>query len=500
MIIFIDGFDKYGTLATGNGGILPIIAGDWTGAANGTSNISLGVNPLSATGYAVKFGGQNYFNKTFASQTTVIAGCRFQTDLSGNNGPFVFLNTATAVGGVYINTAGNVVVVGLNATVITTLTAGIVANSTHYLEVEITFGTSGSYSVWLDGVLLGSGTGAFGNASNTSFNVLRLGNWNNSNNNTTIDDLYVDDGTGSALNTNPVVETHLPTGDSSVTWAQSAQVFGDWMMQTSNNNAPGANELFMRRFQAPVNGTLQSVSAIAQATSSTAKTTAVIYADNAGSPNGEALIASGTQVIGTTGGQVLTSSFASPPTLVSGTYYWIGFITDTSVALYESIASPSVGVKAANTYTSGAPATCPTVSTGQVSWALWGAITPSGGTNTEIVDVQPVTPAYLGDFNYVSDGTVGDEDLYTIGSLTANPAHIYTVAVKGYMRNSDGGVRTVSLRTKSSGTDSGGSDTGQTPATTYGWVSSYFATDPNTAAAWTTAALNAATSGMKIDS
>jgi hypothetical protein len=77
---------------------------------------------------------------------------------------------------------------------------------------------------------------------------------------------------------------------------------------------------------------------------------------------------------------------------------------------------------------------------------------------------------------------------------------VYAVAVKGYVQRSDSGAKTISLRTKSGASDSGGSLAGQTPATTYGWMASVFETDPATGAAWTGANLNAATSGIRVDS
>jgi hypothetical protein len=68
------------------------------------------------------------------------------------------------------------------------------------------------------------------------------------------------------------------------------------------------------------------------------------------------------------------------------------------------------------------------------------------------------------------------------------------------VQKSDSGTKTLSLRTKSGSTDGGGTSTGIAPATTYGWLASYFPTDPNTSAAWTGANLDAATSGLKVDS
>ena len=92
----------------------------------------------------------------------------------------------------------------------------------------------------------------------------------------------------------------------------------------------------------------------------------------------------------------------------------------------------------------------------------------------------------------------GLEDLYGFGALSANPSSILTVCVKGFMRDSDAGARTVTLNTKSVATDSAGSNAGFNPTVTYGWFASFFTTDPNTASAWGVSGLNAALSGFKI--
>jgi hypothetical protein len=105
-----------------------------------------------------------------------------------------------------------------------------------------------------------------------------------------------------------------------------------------------------------------------------------------------------------------------------------------------------------------------------------------------------------GTLSYVSDSTVGHEDLYTLPNLSATPSTIYAVAIKGNVARSDSGAKTVSLRINSGGTDDGGSLTGQTPGTSFTWLTSLFPTDPNTGTAWTPTGLNAAQVGIKIDS
>lgn len=96
----------------------------------------------------------------------------------------------------------------------------------------------------------------------------------------------------------------------------------------------------------------------------------VLYSDNAGSPNGGTLIAVGTEITlaGTeTGDQ--TYSFGTTQTLAAGTKYWFGLITSASGSwpIRENGGCTTYAEqdfrKASNTYTSGAPGTCPTMST-----------------------------------------------------------------------------------------------------------------------------------------
>jgi len=210
------------------------------------------------------------------------------------------------------------------------------------------------------------------------------------------------------------------------------------------------------------------------------------------------LLSSGGQVTGATSGTTLTLALTTPQTLSAGTAYWLGYITDTSVVLQE-VDATTTGYKASNTYGSGAPGTAPTMTSGQASWVIYGNLTGVAVNFYEEAIPSNQNQA-VGDLSYVFDSSSGHEDLYNFPALSVTPSAIYAVAVKGYCKRSDSGSRTVSLRMKSGATDSGGTATGQSPGTTYGWLDSFFETDPNTSAAWTPSNLNAALSGFKIDS
>jgi hypothetical protein len=188
----------------------------------------------------------------------------------------------------------------------------------------------------------------------------------------------------------------------------------------------------------------------------------------------------------------------TPQSLTAGTQYWLGYMCDILVgSAFQTSDAGAVGRVATSTFASGAPGTAPATSTGNASVLLWGNITLATPVNFYEVSQQPPPAANT---SYVFDATVGHEDLYGFANLSATPASVYAVAVKAYCARSDSGAKTVSLRMSSGGTDGGGSLTGQTPGTSYAWIGSHFATDPNGSILWTGTALNAATTGFKIDS
>lgn len=485
--IFIEGFDKYGPAGQTTPTIYELMtAGEWTSI--GDVGVSV-VAPLSSTGQALQVEGFGEFGVSFSKTLTgsynrVAGGFRFSAYVPDDSN-FQFYAGDWVVG---VNTNYQIYISGPGGNLATG--GSITQSSIHYLEFDVTSGTSAPYRVYLDGVSLLSGTGNTGSADVTtiSFNVAN-------NATATFDDFYLFDTTGSTNNavllSNPRIETAFPTSDSQTQFSSGASILGVASSATGSTNAPGANYLFLLPFVAESAATLESVSALVQATSDTANFAAVCYSDNEGVPH--TLLSSGTQVTGCTSGSLLTGSLVTPRTLTATATYWIGFITDTSIALSET--GGSTGQKASNTYSSGAPSTAPTMTTGQPSWWVYGNLS-SPTYNFATVNLNPP----VGDTSYVYSGTSGVEDLYTFTALSQTPNAIYTVAVKGNIRNTDTGTGTISLRTKSGSTDTAGSNPGQTPGSSYGWVDSYWDVDPNTEAAWTEEGLNAAVSGVQIAS
>lgn len=511
--IFIDGFDKYGPagcLGTSSQTLVQMLTqGEWNSTVFESGASIAIVAPLSAVGQAIQFiGGSSgsvgsSLSKTLPNNySRLIGGFRFQASLYVSTGGVTFSDAGTNQCSIAVNSTGTISFykgATNGGTVLATSSTSITANATHYLEWDITFGSSSSYQVWLDGTSIISGTGQTETSGHSYANQIGIGMLPGASYNAailTVDDLYLFDSTTSVnnavLNTNPVVETQFGNGDSSVQFSFGGAIIGQNYYTTSSTNAPGANTLFLRPFTPSANCTLNSVGCLPQATSSSAHFEAVVFSDSGGSPH--TLLSSGSAVTGCTAGVPLTGTLSSAQSLTGGTQYWIGFITDTSVALQEADTT-TAGQVASNTYTSGAPSTAPTMTTGQHSWLLWGNIT---GLTTNYTEVKSNPP--IDDLSYVTSSTAGNTDLYNFPNLSTSPQTIYTVAVKARVVLAVAGARTISLEMSSSGSTSNGNDAGQTPLSTFSYLGSFFDTDPHTSAAWTAAGINAATSGLTIAS
>lgn len=500
----IDGFDKYGK----PGQLLPdvltlLIQGAWTAGGN---NLSI-VDPLTAQGgnagnsAFAPSGVASWISKTLpGNYSRLVGGVRICPTHIGTDQTNIlqFDDLATPQCSIVININGTFSLfsgVFDGGTSLGTSTLSISQSSIHYLEWDITFGTSAAFTLYLDGNSILTGTGnTRGGTSNSYCNVLVLGNTASRGQSAIMDDLYLFDTTGSfnnaVLNTNPVIITQIPTADTQTQFTNVANMLGtNYSLTTTDGNlGPG---LLLRKYTAAVDSTIQSISLLPDLTASTAKFKPVIYTDTANAPT--TLLSAGSEVIGASAGDIVTLPLTTPQSLVASTSYWIGFVTDSNLHFRLTDTATSLGYSASNTYSNPIPDPAPTMTDNQPSLILWGNCT---GATTDFESVAVVPPP--GDASSISSSTVNDEDLYSFPSVSLTT--IYTMAVKGHLRKSDTGSRTISLRVLSSSTDDGGSSTGQAPGTTYEWHDSYFDVDPNTSTSWSTAGVNAATSGIKIDS
>jgi hypothetical protein len=388
-----------------------------------------------------------------------------------------------------------------NGTLLATSVETLLLGSVHYLAWDVTIhGSTGSVKIWLDNVptsinLTGVNTSASGNNYFNSFApVLGWGNVAAMAYDHAFCYCYSASG-GSEVPplTSPIIETQFENSDNSVTFTVGAGVLGDVgapAYVTNSVNAPGANQLVLRKFTPSVGCTLASVGITPKATSAAAKFKAVLYADSAGSPG--ALTATGTEVVGATSGTSLSLPFASGQALTGGTSYWIGFITDTSLNIQQYDGTTNVGQKKANTYTSGAPNPAGTMTGSQPSWLIWGNLSAVSAKWPQ----EAVRFASTLSYNYSS--TVGNTDLFGFPSLVTPAAAIHCVSLVAAISKSDAGARTINLVTKSGATSDNGSLGTYSPPLSLAYARSNWLNDPNTGSAWLPASVNAALGGYKI--
>ena len=488
--IFWDGFDKYGPV-----NCIPTnstMNSEWTTVPSSSSTFVAGrfTNSLALQ---MSYTFVSATRTLPANYSRLIGGIALNSSLAANSG-VIFGDAGTNQCAVGFNTAGKLVLWngGLGGTQVAIATAAITANTWHYVEWDLTFASSGSYNVYVDGVSVFSGTGNLKSSSNAYANqVILIGNV------CAFDDMYLFDSTGSVNNAvrgDSRVETLFPTGDASVAFSPSAAAIGAYFSLGGSTTYWSSGQLYLRKFQAPVSGTLNSVSIMPQTTSGSANFKPAVYADNSGSPG--TLLTTGSQVTGCTAGNALTMNVTTPQSLTAGTNYWIGYVCDTSLTMQRSdnsSFSSNAGYSASVTYTSAPPSTAPSMSSGQSSLQLWGNMT---GMSTNYTEVNEVPPG--ADLSCVSSSTVGAEDRYNFGSLSSTPANIGGVKVSALLRKTDTGARTITVQLKSGSTEITGSS--QSPSTSYIYYSAYQDTDPNTSAAWTASGVNAVTGGTKIAS
>jgi hypothetical protein len=499
--IFYDGFDKYGPQVSNQSRpdlATLMVQGEWTSYGQ---NSWIVIPGLSRTGYAIhnQGGTEGWVTKTLPGNfTTLIGGLRFSWLSAGADyAPmFKFMDITTTQCSVQLWANGTIGFFqgGYNGTQIQASATSISQNTSHYLEFQIGFGTSASYEFWLDGLPIMTGTHSTITNANSYANVFMLGNDTGRTglNVVAYDDLYLFDTTGTHNNApllvNPRIETRFPNADAQTQWAATATMLGTNTSTTISTDGPGAT-LWLRKFVSKVNQTITSVSTVSNQTNGAAKYKGAIYADASGVPG--TLMSGGVEQVGTTSGVTVTSDLLTPQSLVAGTPYWLGFLTDTGSFLFlNDIQAFSFVV--ARTYASGLPGTAPAMTGGLPNYMVWGNCV-SAPTNWEAVSLNPNG----GDYSVITSSTPGQQDWYNFPPLAPSQAFIYSVAAKGNFKRSDTGPRTVDLRIKSGASDSAGSNSGLTAGTAYGWKDSYFPVQPG-GADWTLAAANALQAGPKV--
>lgn len=111
--------------------------------------------------------------------------------------------------------------------------------------------------------------------------------------------------------------------------------------------------------------------------------------------------------------------------------------------------------------------------------------------NYLLVDEIPPSSA-----DYVESGTQGDKDTYVMGNITGTPTTIFGVQISSYAAKTDSGAKFSRPVVRSGTTDYVGSS--KTLSTGYLARQDVWETDPDTAAAWIEAGVNAAEIGFEV--
>jgi hypothetical protein len=128
----------------------------------------------------------------------------------------------------------------------------------------------------------------------------------------------------------------------------------------------------------------------------------------------------------------------------------------------------------------------PTADTAQKDWTA-----STGSNNYACID-----EAQYDTSDYISAGTVGNKDLYTLGDLSFNPLTIYAVQATCFAKKDDASTRTFRQNIKSSSSTGNGAT--KALGTSYQILTDIFETDPNGSIAWTQSSVNALTAGPEV--
>lgn len=499
-IIHIDGFDKYGPVSTGLSGsggpntLVPLLMqeGKYTYWDIPTYPGLVIAPGLSNFGTALQMLGEANINYSIGiNYAQLIGGIRFQSDLTGAS-YIRFQDTSFAQCSIAINTDGTLALNrATSSSVIATTGAGvIVAGVTHYLEWNIVFGSSASYTIYLDGISVLSGTGDTIETANSYATIINiLGN------NCIWDDFYVviNDGlhTTAPLLTNPQIITNSPTGDQQTQMNNNGNILGyDTFIYEYQGSFPN-DQLTLMEVIAPVNCSISSLSFKPNTSYPSGNYVPVLYGQSGLFPG--SLLATGYPALGAVANVNLHLVFSSPYSLIAGTNYYIGVLTDTTTTGY-CYSSGAIGLTAVNSFTSGAPSSAPSMSIGQAIPALCG-ICSGASTNWESLNTYPTNDQ----FNSVIGTSAGVGDYYTFPPLPIEVNKIYCVASRSHLSVLNGGSKTVENRILSSG----GTYFYNTPDITVSgsdpsWKSLWAEADPATGTVWTSTGVGNAYCGITI--
>lgn len=144
---------------------------------------------------------------------------------------------------------------------------------------------------------------------------------------------------------------------------------------TTTQGTPGANIIYLIPVTPDGAQRLNDITALPQSTDPAAQFAAVLYGDLNGNPH--ELINVGIPVTGVTAGTQVSSAFQNPTGLLQNVQYWIGFMTDSSIAFQVANDTGESGVVALNTFSNGPPAIINNLQVGFQELQVFGNATSS---------------------------------------------------------------------------------------------------------------------------
>jgi hypothetical protein len=495
--IFGDGFDLYASTTdaglnywdSASSSILSVGAGRFTGS----QAVCMVVNGSTGLGLYKSSGSNDAAHHIVCSFTNNVA-------LSGTvSGMYIqLLDGATPQCSIVFRSDGTILLTsgGPTGSTLATYSSAFSASTWTAYEFEVVINNStGSFAVRKNGSgsndFSATGLNTRGGTANNYANRLAIGTqtvtgapFNGNTQTQRLDDvLWRSDSSAPSWVGDVRCYTRMPASDVSTQFTRNASTFSQTPVTAGGSTA--GTTIGQGRyipFTAQFDGTVGSAS-VSLSTGYTGNMKCSIFASSGSAPT--TVLGSATAISNpVTGNNSFT--FGTPVSVTRGTQYYLGFCADSGSGIWN-IGSGGTGLSDSGTYASFPRATPSTASTQGVV-GTW-TITVTSNAAVVADTTQDSTTSY------VSDSTATDADFYNLGSISLTPASTIAVTTRGFAQKTDAGSRVGGVQLKSASTTV--QATGALN-TTFSWLWRTDTVDPATSAAWTAAAVNAATIGPTV--
>jgi hypothetical protein len=505
--VFGDGFDLYTQLSDAYGS-----GTYWDSGSNTFLEISAAGRFSGSRGLVISSGGATSAGLTKSSGSNdsihhIVFAVMTTAALTGTtNRPWLTLfDGTTAQCSIVVRSDGAILLTSgaSSGTTLATYTGAMTASNTWYaFEIEIVINnTTGSIAVRKNGNnsndFSATSLNTRGGTANNYANKLSIGCGTFANGWFLDDLLWRSDSSSVPWVGDIRCYTRMPLADSSVQFSRSGSVAPVTPFVQSTTGTISANGARYAPFTATCSGTVGTAS-ISLNVGFTGNLKCTIFNDTGSGAPGTVLGSATTLSNPVAGSNTIT--FGSPPSVVRGTQYWVGFISDTTTASAWNLASsstigayPNQGATSTSPTYASFPTSTPTLGSSSTSAPIFTVtITPTTLANADMVSeiVQDAAATYI------YDSTVNDADFYTPGAIAVTPNSTVAVITRALALKTDAGTRNIALQIQSGATLSTG--TSAALNTTWGWLWKVDQVDPATSAAWTATAVNNLIFGPKV--